>query len=149
MKKLNFLFIIFFVFTVSSLAQQKTATYLKTPESIYTFRFYDKDLNNYAALKKRLGFPSFEFVLTLLPSSDLNTFGNLFGPSRRSVFEFKDMKKKPTIYKLDDLARYQNNRLAREINYKNDPSQWNLHRIENRIQPYFLKKEKNKNSDFH
>ena len=62
MKKFNFLFIIFFVFTVSALAQQKTATYLKTPESIYTFRFYDKDLNNYAALKKRLGFPSFEFI---------------------------------------------------------------------------------------
>jgi hypothetical protein len=57
------------------------------------------------------------------------------------------MRKKPTIYKLDDLARYQNNKLAREINYKNDPSQWNLHRIENRFQPYFLKKGKNKNSE--
>ena len=52
------------------------------------------------------------------------------------------MKKKPEVYKLDDLVRYQNNKLAREINYKNDPSQWNLHRKENRIQPYFLEKDK-------
>jgi hypothetical protein len=147
MKKLNLLFIVSTMFTVSLLAQQKTATNLKTSKSIYTFRVYDKDLNNYAALKKRLIFSSLELISTILPSSDFKINGSLFGPSRRSVFEFKYMREKPTIYKLDDLARYQNNKLAREINYKNDPSQWNLHRIENRIQPYFLKKEKNKNSE--
>ncbi|MGK0325393.1 MAG: hypothetical protein ACJA2M_001228 [Polaribacter sp.] len=147
MKKLNLLFIVSTIFTVSLLAQQKTATNLKTSKSIYTFHVYDKDLNNDAALKKRLIFSSLELISTILPSSEFKINGSLFGPSRRSVFEFKYMKKKPTIYKLDDLARYQNNRLAREINYKNDPSQWNLHRIENRIQPYFLKKGKNKNSE--
>ncbi len=145
-KKITLLFIISFLFPVSFLAQQKTEINLNTSQSIYTFSFYNEGLNNYAALKKRLNFSSLELVLTILPSLEFNTNGSLFAPSSRSIFEFKDMRKKPTIYKLDDITRYQNNRLAREINYNNDPSQWNLHRIENRIQPYFLKNKQKLNN---
>lgn len=145
MKKRTFLFIVFLVCSISYYAQQQSKMLQKTSQSIYTFNpSYNNDLHSAVSLKKKLGFLSFEFFRIYLPDLDFNSVGVFggFGGNRRSVFEFKGMKKKPDIYKLDDLVRYQNNKLAREINYKNDPSQWNLHRKENRIQPYFLEKDK-------
>jgi hypothetical protein len=142
MKKQTLLFIISLACSISFYAQQKNTMLLKTSQSIYTLSSsYNDQLNSAVALKKKLGFLSFKFFRIYLPDLDFNSLGG-FGGNRRSVFEFKNMKKKPDTYKLDDLARYQNNRLAREINYKNDPSQWNLHRTKNRIQPYFLEKDK-------
>ncbi|PKV65908.1 hypothetical protein ATE90_2361 [Polaribacter sp. Hel1_33_96] len=139
-----FYLLIILLFSITMSAQQKTEMNVNTSQSIYTLNFDNKDLNTYDALKKRLGFSAFKFFVTILPSAEFPMSQSFSVPSVHRIFEFKGMKKKPTIYKLDDLKRYQNNRLAREINYKNDPSQWNLHRIENRIQPYFLKKQKNK-----
>jgi len=153
MKTRTLLFIISIGYSISYYAQQEGNMLQKTPQSIYTFNpSYNDDLHSAVSLKKKLGFLSFEFFQIYLPDLDFNSVGGVFGGfggfggNRRSVFEFKGMKKKPEIYKLDDLVRYQNNRLAREINYRNDPSQWNLHRKKNRIQPYFLQKEK-KNLD--
>jgi hypothetical protein len=58
-------------------------------------------------LKKRLIFSSLvELISTILPSSEFKISGTLFGTNRRIFFEFKDMRKIPTIYKLEDLARY-------------------------------------------
>jgi hypothetical protein len=144
MKKRILFFIISFVCSISLYAQQNKQILQNTSQSIYTFNTsYNDDLHSAVSLKKKLGFLSFEFFQIYMPDLDFNSmvsFGS-FGGNRRSIFEFKNMKKKPDIYKMDDLVRYQNNKLAREINYKNDPSQWNLHRKENRIQPYFLQKD--------
>jgi len=145
-KTRTLLIILSLVASIGCYAQQESKMLEKNPQSIYTFNpSYNDDLHTAVSLKKKLGFLSFEFFQVYLPDLDFNSVGGLFGGfggNRRSVFEFKGMKKKPEIYKLDDLVRYQNNKLAREINYRNDPSQWNLHRKENRIQPYFLKKDK-------
>ena len=146
MKTRTLLFIVSLGCSISCYAQQEKKMLQKTSQSIYTFNpSYNNDLYSAVSLKKKLGFLSFEFFRIYLPDLDFNSVGGVFGGfggNRRSVFEFKGMKKKPEVYKLDDLVRYQNNKLAREINYKNDPSQWNLHRKENRIQPYFLEKDK-------
>jgi hypothetical protein len=142
MKNKILVFVISILFSASLCAQKKELVVRKAPKSVYTFNTFKIDKNSYAAINKRLGFTAFKFIRIYFPDLDFNSFESAFNLNTRSVFEFKNMKEKPIIYKLDDLARYQNNKLAREINYKNDPSQWNLHRIENRIQPYFLKKEK-------
>ncbi len=145
MKTKTLLFLISLGGSIASYAQHESNILQKIPQSVYTFNpSYNDDLHSAVSLKKKLGFLSFEFFQVYLPDLDFNSVGGFFGGfggNRRSVFEFKGMKKKPEIYKLDDLVRYQNNKLAREINYRNDPSQWNLHRKENRIQPYFLQKD--------
>jgi len=142
MKKQQLLFIASLFCALSFYAQQKEITAKNAPASIYTSNNFKANLNSATALNKRLGFLSFKFIKIALPDLDFNSFGGNFGLDSRSIFEFKDMKRKPDTFKRDDLKRYQNNKLARKINYKNDPSQWGLHRIENRIQPYFLQKDK-------
>ena len=116
MKTRTLLFIVSIGCSISYYAQQEGKMLQKTPQSIYTFNpSYNDDLHSAVSLKKKLGFLSFEFFRIYLPDLDFNSVGGFFGGfggNRRSVFEFKGMKKKPEIYKLDDLVRYQNNRVG-------------------------------------
>lgn len=128
MKKRTILYILFVSYVGSFHAQQQASVEKKAPKSIYTFSSYTEDRNSFSSLNKRLGLGSFEMQWTYRLDSDLNPM----------PVEFKNMSKKPIIFQLDDYQRYQNNKFIREISYKNDPTRWNLHCIQNRIQPELL-----------
>ena len=130
----NQIFLLFFsLLSISFYAQQKAVKKIKVPLSIYTHSSLKEDINSLTSVNKRLNLSSFEFFSFYINSVD-------FVENSRFV-EFKNMVKKPIIYKMDDYRRYQNNKFMREISFKNDPTRWRLHRIKNRIQPVMLNRE--------
>ena len=129
-KEILFLPVALFI-SLLSFAQKTEKTDNKAPISIYTFNSLEKDVNSFTSIRNRLNLISFKFVIIDANDIDTNTVS----------LDFKNIGTTPTLFIYDDYNRYQNNNLLKGFLYKNDPTRWNLHCIENRIQPYFLNKE--------
>ncbi|TXD47878.1 hypothetical protein [Polaribacter sp. IC073] len=114
--------------SISLYAQKTNTPQQKAPVSIYTFNSLDKDVNSISSLNKRLKLTSYKFVI--VKADDIAT--------KVASINFSAIGKKPSASIYDDYRKHQNNNLLKGFLYKNDPTRWNLHRIENRIQPYFL-----------
>ncbi len=131
MKKTLLFLPVMLLISVSFFAQKRAIIKQKAPVSIYTFNSLEKDVNSISSLNKRLNLTSFNFVIVDADDIDNNI----------ASMSFKDIGTKPSEYIYDDYKRYQNNNFLKGFLTKNDPTRWNLHCIENRIQPYFLNKE--------
>lgn len=117
--------------SLSFFAQKTEKTNNKAPSSIYTFNSIEEDVNSLTSIRKRLNLIPFKFVIIDKDDIDANTVS----------LDFKNIGITPTSFIYDDYNRYQNNSLLKGFLYKNDPTRWNLHCIENRVQPYFLNQE--------
>ena len=131
MKKRLLSLTISLLLSISLCAQKTNTPQQKVPVSIYTFNSLDKDVNSISSLNKRLKLTSYKFII--VKADDIAT--------KVTSINFSAIGKKPSAYIYDDYKKYQNNNLLKGFLLKNDPTRWNLHRIENRIQPYFLNKE--------
>lgn len=129
MKKI-FLPVVLFM-CVSFYAQRIETTPQRMPNSIYTFSALKKDVNSISSINKRLKLTYFEFVIISIDDIE----NNMVSLNSRNI------GKTPSAFIYDDYKRYQNNNLLKGFLIKNDPTRWNLHCIENRIQPYFLNKQ--------
>ncbi|QOD60226.1 hypothetical protein H9I45_12870 [Polaribacter haliotis] len=130
MKKRNlFLFSALFI-SISLFAQKTDLTKKEKPLSIYTFEL-EKDVNSFSALNKKLDLEGLEFVT--VDAFDIEN--NIM------VINSKFIGKKPSVFIYDDYNKYQNENFLKGFLLKNDPTRWNLHLIQNRIQPYFLNKQ--------
>ncbi|AUC86187.1 hypothetical protein CW731_13265 [Polaribacter sp. ALD11] len=128
MKRRTLFLMIVLLVSISFHAQKTELPQQKVPVSIYTFNSLDKDVNSISSLNKRLNLTTYKFV-TIAANDIENNIASI---------NFSDVGKKPSAYIYDDYKKYQNNNLLKGFLLKNDPTRWNLHRIENRIQPYFL-----------
>jgi hypothetical protein len=129
MKKTGVFFMALFIFSSSFQAQEIKKSTKKAPQSIYTYGSFNTDTTNFFSLNERLNLASYNFVIVSQIDIDLN----------RASLNLKDIGKKASKFIYDDYTRYQNNNLLKGFLLENDPTRWNLHCIENRIQPYFLK----------
>ncbi len=131
MKAEIFLITVFMLISNLIFSQDKYIKVTKTPTSIYTINSFSNNPNSFSKLNSRLNLKSFEFVTLNVEDIENNVM----------AIDFLNIDKKPSEFIYDDYNNYQNNYLLKGFRYKNDPTRWNLHCIENRIQPYFLNKQ--------
>ncbi|WP_299063678.1 hypothetical protein [uncultured Polaribacter sp.] len=131
MKAEIFLIAVFMLISNLIFSQDKYIKVTKAPTSIYTINSFSNNPNSFSKLNSRLNLKSFEFVTLNVEDIENNVM----------AIDFLNIDKKPSEFIYDDYNNYQNNYLLKGFRYKNDPTRWNLHCIENRIQPYFLNKQ--------
>jgi hypothetical protein len=125
MKKIQVLFIIFVCANISMYAQKTTTNISKAPLSIYTFNSLKKDTHSISSVSKRLNIHPFYFVIANDHNIDQKT----------TPLNFKEIGAHTKAAVYDDYEKYQDNTFLKEFLFANDPTRWNLQRIENRIQP--------------
>ena len=131
MRKESIFLIVALLMTVTFYGQNKKIIQKKAPISIYTFNLMENDINSTSALNERLKLTNYKFVTVDLEDIETNT----------ASLDFKYLDRKPSNFIYDDYKKYQDNNLLKGFLLKNDPTRWNLHRIENRIQPSLLNNE--------
>ena len=131
MRKESLFLIVALLMTVTFYGQNNKIIQKKAPISIYTFNLMENDINSTSALNERLKLTNYKFVTVDLEDIETNT----------ASLDFKYLDRKPSNFIYDDYKKYQDNNLLKGFLLKNDPTRWNLHRIENRIQPSLLNNE--------
>lgn len=125
MKTTHFFCALIFLFSISINAQKIDENLSKKPISIYTISAFSDDVNSFSAINKKLKLANFSFVFVDAIALDLNQFS----------IDFKDLGKTSTSFIYDDYRRYQDRNLLKGFLLKNDPTRWNLQRLQPNLHP--------------
>jgi hypothetical protein len=125
MKRVLLFFITFLCIHTFISAQEIIKIAHKAPLSIYTFSTLKKDTHSISLINQRLNIQPF---CSIIPD-DHNVDQKLY------PLNFKEIGDQKPAYVYDDYEKYQDKTYLKEFLFTNDPTRWNLHRKENRIQP--------------